>query len=212
MKKLVNTEEFINSRQGRRLFRLVQPLADRLLGFHGINKIYYQTRAKEPTSSGEFCQGVLEVLDTEVKVDPAFIEVFNTEAPLIIVANHPYGCIDAMALIKVIDQHARSPWKVLANQLLRNIEELSENTISVFPSLDGKGGAKTANVKPLKEMQLCLKAGGILVMFPAGRVSGRHPEHGVVLFFHTSQGITLSLFFLYPRRKRLRELLRLRKK
>ena len=178
MKKVINTEEFISSKIGRLFFRVIQPLVDRKLGFYHINKYYNKILETKPKTSREFCDQVLLFSKTTINVDPLLKSELSQNSPVILVANHPHGHIDSMAIMQLADETSQSSWKILANQMLRNIQEMSENTIPVFPQTTGN--EKAANLKAIKAIHRTLKNGETLVMFPAGRVSGRHPEHGMI--------------------------------
>ena len=178
MRKLVHTEEFVKNKAARSFFKLIQPLADRLLGFHDLNKCYQEALSYNPQNAREFCDSSVKAMDTMVIVDPKLKEELAAEGPVIVVSNHPYGGIDSMAFLQTVDEASSSPWKMLANQLLRSIVEMQDNIISVFPHNTGE--TKVANLRAIKEMHRALKRGETLAMFPAARVSGRHPEHGFV--------------------------------
>ena len=191
MKKLLHTEEFVASKLGKLLYPLIRPIADRVLGFHAINEHYTRISAKKPNTSGDFCRETLITLEGTPEYDPELRKALATEGPLIVVGNHPYGAIDSMAVMYLVDQESPSPWQMLANQLLRNITEMSANAIPVFPHAAEKN--KGGNLKAIKDMHKTLKRGEVLIMFPAARVSGIHPEHGFVCDLPwTSHPITLA--------------------
>ena len=178
MRKLVRSEEFIAHPLGRMLFKLVQPIADKALGFHALNECYRKALSSKPKDAREFCEASLKAMETTVEVDPNLLSELKCEEPVIVVSNHPYGGIDSMAFLQVVDEATGGKWKMLANEVLRSIVEMEANIIPVYPH--NKGEAKAANLKAIKEMHRTLKGGGTLAMFPAARVSGRHPEHGFV--------------------------------
>lgn len=91
--------------------------------------------------------------------------------PLVVVANHPYGGIEALILLRLIHE-VRPDAKFLANYILDRIPRVNEFCIYVNPF--GGRNASTQNMKPLKEAISHLRAGGALCVFPSGTVSHLH--------------------------------------
>lgn len=91
--------------------------------------------------------------------------------PLVVVANHPYGGIEALILLRLIHE-VRPDAKFLANYILDRIPRVNEFCIYVNPF--GGKNASTQNMKPLKEAISHLRAGGTLCVFPSGTVSHLH--------------------------------------
>ena len=178
MKMLVRTGDFVSSKMGKFTLTMIGPILDKILGFSSLNAHYNAILEKEPQNSEQFCRTTLEHFENTVEVDPKLAEALAVDEPLIVVANHPYGGVDSLALMELVAQKSKGDWKILANQLLSRIQVMRENVVPVFPHATGE--EKAANFKAIKEMHRTLKKKGVLVMFPAARVSGRHPEHGFV--------------------------------
>ncbi len=170
MASLVDTSEFIETKKLRPLYRLIQPLSDRILGFNRLNDTYNKIKSQGISTAIEFCDASCAILDTTVEVDPALREALSVEGPIILVANHPYGCIDSIATMQLVDQCRNGKWLIVANRLLRNVEALGKNVISVNPFAKGK--EKRENLMAVKAMHKVLARKETLVMFPAARVSG----------------------------------------
>jgi len=179
MKKLVDTSEFVRPGIGRRVFSLVQPLFDRKFGFHEVN-IHYQNilNKKNTQTIRGFCQACLDYLNIEVEITEELKEAIAEPGPVVVVANHPLGGMDSMALMGMMAEVRQENWKMVANRLLRSIEALKERTVFVLPN--SSKANKAQNFKALKEMQSCLKEEGALVMYPAARVSWQHSDSGAV--------------------------------
>ena len=88
-----------------------------------------------------------------------------------LVANHPIGTLDGMALLKVVAR-VRPDVKIMANQMLSHVEAM---TSLLFP-VDVLGSG--SNRQQILAMQEHLAAGKALIVFPAGEVSRLRP-HGV---------------------------------
>lgn len=95
------------------------------------------------------------------------------EGPVLIVANHPLGGLEGVAIAKVIAQY-RPDLQVLTNQLLRRIPELADMFIGVDVL---SSNAASGNVGGIKQVHQHLKNNGAVLIFPAGMVSAYEHEH-----------------------------------
>ena len=87
--------------------------------------------------------------------------------PLIIVANHPTGIPDGLAILDTIIR-IRKDVKIIANELMHSFPPLAAFTIPVDPY--GTKEAVTKNIGPLKLVFEWLNAGHCIVLFPSGDV------------------------------------------
>jgi len=111
---------------------------------------------------------LFEILDVQFELDPKCLENIPKEGPFIVVANHPFGALDGMALIKAIGE-TRPDFKVMANFLLQNVEPVKDFFLSVNP-FEGQS-ALYSNIGGLKAAKQHLEQGFPLGIFPAGEVS-----------------------------------------
>jgi len=86
--------------------------------------------------------------------------------PVIIVANHPFGCIEGIALASEV-MKIRGDVKVLANKALAMFQELQ----SLFIFIDPLKPKEPTNMKALKDYRRHLNSDGVLILFPSGKVS-----------------------------------------
>ena len=180
--RAIDTSELIKAPFFKGMYRWVHPLVEKYLGFSKINDIHeaiLKIMERDKTSGAHgFFEGCLEHLKADVVIDSALSEALKKiDGPVVVVANHPYGCIDAMSLMRCM-QEARPEkggWKIMANKILRSIESLREVTFAVDPFSKDAG-----NVSVMKESIRFLKSGGMLGMFPAGRVSAMSDDLGAV--------------------------------
>jgi putative hemolysin len=91
-----------------------------------------------------------------------------TAGPVVVVANHPMGGIDGIALGALMAS-VRKDWRVLSHGWFDRFPELTRNMIVVNP--DRKPGAANGSSRAIKSSAGWLKQGKMLVMFPAGTVS-----------------------------------------
>jgi putative hemolysin len=108
------------------------------------------------------------LLEVELEFDHAQLDNIPKDGNFVIVANHPFGALDGLALIKVIAEK-RPDFKMMANFLLQNVEPIKDYFLSVNP-FDGNKGLYS-NIGGLKAALQHLEEGKPLGIFPAGEVS-----------------------------------------
>lgn len=111
-----------------------------------------------------FIEAALEHLDVRYTVDQVERERIPQTGRLLIVANHPSGGLDALALLHFV-MGLRRDVKVLANDLLAGIEPLRD---SLLP-LRILGGRPTPD--SLAAVEAALQREECVIVFPAGEVS-----------------------------------------
>lgn len=139
--------------------KMMSGVVERLLGLTTLRALYKQRQ------QGNFVAEALRLLRIEVTADGDIGEIPKRGA-VVVVANHPSGGLDGLALAHLVQQR-RPDVKILANQLLTQIPELRELIIGVNTfSTTGR-----ENAVALRRAGRWLSAGGALVVFPAGEVS-----------------------------------------
>lgn len=112
----------------------------------------------------DMVEQVLEHLQIRCEIPEHHIENIPENGPLIIIANHPTGALDGLALIYALSR-VRRDIKVVTNRLLSHLEPLSSLFIPVN-NIQGRTPKSS-----LQQMDSHLQTGGALVFFPAGEVS-----------------------------------------
>jgi putative hemolysin len=105
-----------------------------------------------------------------IRIDtpPEEIARIPATGPLVVVANHPSGLVDGMVMAEMINR-VRSDFKILTRSLLTGIPEVEEFMIPVpFPHEDN---ARELGLQMRDETLKHLKAGGVIILFPAGKVA-----------------------------------------
>lgn len=155
---------------------LVRPALNRLLRLRTINKIY-RNSVSNP-SDQPFSARVLQECGIEIDISDDALRQIPASGPLIIVANHPYGGVEGLALDALV-RRVRPDVKSISNYLLHALPPMRED----FLPIDPFGGSKSAthNLAPLRIAMRWPRDGHALIIFPAGEVS-----HSTRQNFHVS--------------------------
>ena len=148
-----------------RAHALLAPL-EHALGLRRLAEVY--ARLPEAAPLDVFVARALEELGVEVEVEPTDRERLPQHGPLVVVANHPFGGVEGLALGQLL-LGRRTDVKILANHLLGRITELRD----LFIFIDPFGGPESVrrNLAGLRHARRHLEQGGALVVFPAGEVA-----------------------------------------
>ncbi len=133
-----------------------------------VKKLFYEEEFQQFADRHRHLKGldtveqVLEYLNIRCAIPAHDLEQIPEYGPLVIIANHPTGTLDGLALLYAVSR-VRRDVKVVTNRMLTHLEPLS----SLFIPVDNIHGrtAKTA----LQQMDQQLQAGGVLIFFPAGK-------------------------------------------
>ncbi|MCZ8077889.1 MAG: lysophospholipid acyltransferase family protein [Fuscovulum sp.] len=103
-----------------------------------------------------------------IQTPPEEIALIPKTGPLVVVSNHPSGLVDGMVLAELVTR-VRSDFKILTRSLLTGIPEVEQFMIPVpFPHEDN---ARELGLQMRDETMKHLKAGGVIILFPAGKVA-----------------------------------------
>jgi putative hemolysin len=164
MKKLIPAE-VIASATKLQVNNPIVGLLSRVTRIDKVNDLYDAVCQAEDL---EAIDRIFEYLDLHVQFDANQLAHIPKEGPFIIVANHPFGALDGLVMIKAIAS-VRPDFKVMANFLLQNVEPIKNYFLSVNPFENNKGAYN--NISGLKAALLHVQAGLPLGIFPAGEVS-----------------------------------------
>jgi putative hemolysin len=117
----------------------------------------------------------LKALDIEPRISDLELDVIPLRGPLLVASNHPHGALDGLLLAAMV-RRKRSDVRVLTNQLLSRIPDLSDLCFFVDPF-----GGPTASARShagLRAAHVWLRSGGALVVFPSGEVAHRRGPSG----------------------------------
>ena len=126
----------------------------------------------------DFVEQVLEYFNISYSTRDVEKERIPSEGRVVIIANHPIGSLDALALIKLLSE-VRHDVKVVANQMLMEIEPLHN---MLLPVNNMQGGTPKQHLSAISRH---LEHEGALLIFPAGEVSRLRPQGVRDTHWHT---------------------------
>jgi putative hemolysin len=148
----------------------------KILRIDDLDRVVERIRARRDVSEGlTFAEETLRALGVEIRVRQEELARIPRTGPVVVVANHPYGMLEAAALSSMLER-VRPDAKVIANHWMGAVEELRDKLILV----DTMGGATQGNSRTLRSALAHLGQGGLLVVFPAGEVSHWDAKRGGV--------------------------------
>lgn len=116
----------------------------------------------------EFIDAVFEYFNFSYAVSARDRANIPAEGRLVIIANHPIGSLDGLALLKLIGE-VRSDVKIIANDLLMNFSNLH----NLFIPVDNMGAGSA--LRSYRATLAALEREEAVVVFPAGEVSRARP-------------------------------------
>src|SRR3954468_9644066 len=125
--RLIDLGKSIESPFGRGLYRLVENPLGRMLSLGTINRLYEQSRAGVP--SERYFSSTLRLLNVEYDLAAEDAAKIPTSGPVVVVANHPFGAMDAVILGDILGS-VRADARLLGNQWLAEIPEIRSQVIA----------------------------------------------------------------------------------
>lgn len=153
-----------------------QPTVTRLIiktieALSGRNRYFHQYNIwrNEIVPTGERVFGqMLDLIDIQLGLTEQWPPKDLPAGPLVIVANHPFGIGDGVAVLALAETLGR-PFRVLINNELLKIKEMTKYALPV--SFDDTKEALALNMKTRHEAVRLLKDGVTIIVFPAGGVA-----------------------------------------
>jgi putative hemolysin len=210
--KIITTDEFAKA---TKLDKLRMPgLAALLMELMKINQVNDLFAQAQPKQGPEFVDAILNGCGVTIDFDENELKNLPANGAFIAIANHPYGGIEGMILLKILCM-ARPDSKLMANFLLKKIPNLSDYFIAVNPFENVEHSSSISGIKSTLEL---LRDGTPIGIFPAGEVSTYklntkqvtdrmwHPVVGkiiakakvpvVPIYFHGNNGLLFNLLSL----------------
>jgi len=138
---------------------------ERLTGRRQMEAHYAATHALDADT---FWRGALDQLDVTLDADSDPSTVVPTEGPLVVVANHPFGVLDGLAICHLVSL-VRSDFRILVNRVLCRDDRVKHHFLPI--DFTGSQAARGQNVRSVKAAFDHLHDDGVLIIFPAGGVA-----------------------------------------
>ncbi len=135
-----------------------------------LSFLFYESRFQQferdyPHLEGfDFVEAVLRYFDFTLRLRQDELDRIPATGRVVIVANHPIGSLDGLALLRLVRQ-VRADVKVVANDILAVIDPLNP---VMLPVNNMGGNTPRQNLENIKRH---LEDDGALIIFPAGEVS-----------------------------------------
>ena len=111
---------------------------------------------------------MLDLINVDLKIEGNWPPANIPEGPVVIIANHPFGIGDGIAVLALAEQLGR-PFRVLINNELLKVPEMAPYSLPV--SFEETKEALAINMQTRHEALRLLKEGVTVVIFPAGGVA-----------------------------------------
>ncbi len=154
--------------RGRRA-RLARPLLRTLGRWSRLDQAYAFLAGHGHLRDFAFLQAAMDFLNLRYEAGTDDRARIPARGRLLIVANHPSGALDAMALLDFVGS-VRRDVRIVANDMLASIEPLAGLMLPVR-ILGGRPGADS-----LRAIEQALEADQCVIVFPAGEVSRLGPR------------------------------------
>lgn len=156
-------ERFPHWFRGRRA-RLARPLLRTIGRWSKFDALDAFIAASAHLCGFAFVEASLEFLQARYVADPVETRRIPASGRLLIVANHPSGALDALALLDLVGS-VRRDVKIVANDLLSALDGLQDLLLPVR-ILGGRPSADS-----LRAIEAALNAEQCVIVFPAGEVA-----------------------------------------
>ncbi|MEE1885129.1 lysophospholipid acyltransferase family protein [Pedobacter flavus] len=213
--KIITKKEFAEATKIDKLG--VPGLASLLMEIMRLNEINEVFSKNKDYEGLEFVDKILETIGVTVDIDESELNNIPKTGGFIAIANHPYGGVEGLALVKLLCK-IRPEAKVMVNFILKKIPNLDQFFVAVNPFENVQHSSSISGLKTTLDL---LKSGIPIGIFPAGEVSTFniesqevtdkiwHPVVGkliakaklpvVPIYFHGNNGVLFNvLSFIHP--------------
>ena len=210
--KIITKTEF---EKASKIDKLHMPgLASLMMEIMKINEVNEVFKKAAHLQGEAFIDKILQIIGITIEFDESELNNFPKKGAFLAIANHPYGGIEGLILLKIMCV-VRPDSKLMANFLLKKIPNLSDYFIGVNPF---ETVENSSSISGIKSTIIQLNSGIPIGIFPAGEVStyktkmqkitdrSWHPVVGklikranvpvVPIYFHGNNGLLFNLLSL----------------
>jgi len=143
--------------------------------FGGLKKFFHENQINffleenKHKDTFSFIEAVIDYFDVDIALKQNELSHIPAYGRVVIIANHPLGALDAIALLHLL-QSVRKDIKIVANAFLGQLENLQ----SVLIPVDNVNGKMTKET--VEGIYSALEAEQAVVIFPSGEVSRARPN------------------------------------
>ena len=172
-RKLSYANTFTNPIQ-RNIIKFLEFLTGKL---HLLRKVRQFEKLGIPVGQ-PFWKQALDLLGINLLTKQSEISKIPKEGSLVITANHPHGLVDGMVLAELIGK-VRTDYKILTRSLLTGVKQIDQFMIPV--PFDHEENALKKSLEMRKKAMDHLEKGGVIVVFPSGKVASSETMFGNVV-------------------------------
>ena len=125
-----------------------------------------------------FWKQALDLLGINLLTKQSEITKIPKKGSLVITANHPHGLVDGMVIAELIGK-VRTDYKILTRSLLTGVKQIDQFMIPV--PFDHEEDALKKSLEMRKSAMDHLENGGVVVIFPSGKVASSETMFGDVV-------------------------------
>ena len=142
-------------------------LVEHATGQPRLKRLYFEHQ-RNPRAGETFWAAAIRLLELDIRFDAVALAGIPREGPLLVVANHPYGVLDGLA-VGWLTAQARRDFVILTNAVLLRAPEIRDFVLPV--DFSETSAARETNLASRAAARTHLQRGGAVVIFPAGAVS-----------------------------------------
>lgn len=136
-----------------------------LTGQRKLQRLYEATRSVPGTA---FWTEALDTLNVSLRYNREAVSALPDHGPLVVVANHPFGVLDGLALCHVVSQ-VRPNFRLLINSVLCRDERFDAHFLPI--DFGDAQDARRTNIRTLRTALHTLNDDGAVIVFPAGGIA-----------------------------------------
>lgn len=152
----------------RRVQRFVIERIEHFCGRDRFAALYDIWRRDVAPGGVDLFSTMLRMVGIELRIKGVWPPAHLPDTPLVMVANHPFGIADGIAILSLAERLGR-PFRVMIHKDLMRISEMAPYALPIDFSETRE--AVAANLAVRNEALRLLKAGVTIVVFPAGGVA-----------------------------------------